>query len=600
MVRARRRARGVCRGISGRAASCAPTSSATSGTSRAGAGAQRIAVVQATEIYSNIFALPGALLAGVPARIGSRRGINPDRTRGQVALQRARLRVRAPASSPTRRRRPTSCAASACRERKIAVVPNGLDFAPFAAARSRAPLAAQGHGRRQPAAAQRPRRARSTPRSRSCERFPDARFDIIGEGPGARRADRARRGRTASRTPSRSPATAATSRRGSPTPTSSCCPRARNRFRTRFSKRWPPGCRSSPPASAAFSSWSTTGAPAGSCRRASPKRSPAASCHLMERRRRRRAARRRGARRRGRALLVRAHGRRLRRHSYLTELARRGVVPRRPFRTGGLLTCAALLESCRSTGSTSTRHRARCGCATSSPHRGPDEAGLHCDAHAALAHRRLSIVDLELRPAAAVERRRQRLGRVQRRDLQPRARSARSSRRAATSIARKSDTETIVHAYEQWGEDCVHRFRGMFAFAIWDAPKRRLLLVRDRLGIKPLYWARTPDSAAVRIGDQGDSRERPDRTARANESRAAGGAEHALHVRRRDDVPRHPQAAAGHLLVFEGGADHDVAVLGRAGTNAQGSGPRLSGHGQAASALYRVSGSCSRSRCGCG
>ena len=50
-----------------------------------------------------------------------------------------------------------------------------------------------------------------------------------------------------------------------------------------------------------------------------------------------------------------------------------------------------------------------------------------------------------------------------------------------------------MHAYEQWGDDCVHRFRGMFAFAVWDAPKRRLLLARDRLGVKPLYWARRGD-----------------------------------------------------------------------------------------------------------
>ncbi len=132
-------------------------------------------------------------------------------------------------------------------------------------------------------------------------------------------------------------------------------------------------------------------------------------------------------------------------------------------------------------------------------HRGPDEAGLHCDAHAALAHRRLSIVDVscgqqplsnedgsvwvifngELYNHADV-----------RRDLEAHGHVYRT----------RSDTETIVHAYEQWGEECVHRFRGMFAFAIWDAPKRRLLLVRDRLGIKPLYWTRTP--AALVFGSE--------------------------------------------------------------------------------------------------
>ena len=122
-------------------------------------------------------------------------------------------------------------------------------------------------------------------------------------------------------------------------------------------------------------------------------------------------------------------------------------------------------------------------------YRGPDEAGLHRDSRALLAHRRLSIVDLSSgqQPLANED------GTIWisyngeiynhadvRRDLEARGHRYRT----------RSDTETIVHAYEEWGDDCVDRFRGMFAFAIWDAPKRRLLLTRDRLGIKPLYWAR--------------------------------------------------------------------------------------------------------------
>ena len=122
-------------------------------------------------------------------------------------------------------------------------------------------------------------------------------------------------------------------------------------------------------------------------------------------------------------------------------------------------------------------------------HRGPDEAGLHADDVAVLAHRRLSIVDLSTgqQPLSNED------GTIwvsfngeiynhgdARHQLEPLGHRYRT----------KSDTETIVHAYEEWGDDCAHRFRGMFAFAVWDAAKRRLLLTRDRLGIKPLYWTR--------------------------------------------------------------------------------------------------------------
>ena len=122
-------------------------------------------------------------------------------------------------------------------------------------------------------------------------------------------------------------------------------------------------------------------------------------------------------------------------------------------------------------------------------HRGPDEAGLYCDGHAALAHRRLSIVDLSTgqQPLANED------GQVRvifNGEIYNHGDIRRELEQLGHRYRTKSDTETIVHAYEQWGDDAVDRFRGMFAFAIWDARRRRLLLVRDRLGIKPLYWAK--------------------------------------------------------------------------------------------------------------
>jgi len=125
-------------------------------------------------------------------------------------------------------------------------------------------------------------------------------------------------------------------------------------------------------------------------------------------------------------------------------------------------------------------------------YRGPDGAGLHTDAQAALGHRRLSIIDL----AGGHQPLSNETGAVwvtYNGEIYNHADVRAQLEAAGHTYRTRSDTETIVHAYEQWGDNCVHRFRGMFAFAIWDGTARRLLLARDRLGVKPLYWALAGD-----------------------------------------------------------------------------------------------------------
>jgi asparagine synthase (glutamine-hydrolysing) len=129
-------------------------------------------------------------------------------------------------------------------------------------------------------------------------------------------------------------------------------------------------------------------------------------------------------------------------------------------------------------------------------HRGPDDAGIFVDSHAVLGHRRLSIVDLAggAQPLANEDRS---IWIVYNGEIYNHADLRRQLEPLGHRYRTRSDTETIVHAYEAWGEDCVTRFRGMFAFALWDGGARRLLLARDRLGVKPLYYAELPGVGIV-------------------------------------------------------------------------------------------------------
>jgi asparagine synthase (glutamine-hydrolysing) len=122
-------------------------------------------------------------------------------------------------------------------------------------------------------------------------------------------------------------------------------------------------------------------------------------------------------------------------------------------------------------------------------HRGPDDAGLYADDRAALGHRRLSIVDLAAghQPLANED---ETIWIVFNGEIYNHQAVRERLESAGHRYRTRSDTETIVHAYEQWGYSAVEHLRGMFAFAIWDAGNQRLLLARDRLGVKPLYWCR--------------------------------------------------------------------------------------------------------------
>jgi len=123
-------------------------------------------------------------------------------------------------------------------------------------------------------------------------------------------------------------------------------------------------------------------------------------------------------------------------------------------------------------------------------HRGPDGAGLHIAGPVGLGHRRLAIVDVAggHQPMANEDRT---VWITFNGEIYNHADLRLGLEARGHRYETRSDTETILHLYEEEGERCVERLTGMFAFAIWDEKKGRLLLARDRLGIKPLYYAAT-------------------------------------------------------------------------------------------------------------
>jgi asparagine synthase (glutamine-hydrolysing) len=133
-------------------------------------------------------------------------------------------------------------------------------------------------------------------------------------------------------------------------------------------------------------------------------------------------------------------------------------------------------------------------------HRGPDGSGEQACGAAGLSHRRLKIIDLSDNARQPMTNEDRSIWLTYNGEIYNFAEIRRELESHGHRFVSATDSEVVVHGYEQWGTDCLARFNGMFAFALWDGNRQRLWLVRDRLGVKPLFYAVT--SAGVTFGSE--------------------------------------------------------------------------------------------------
>jgi len=132
----------------------------------------------------------------------------------------------------------------------------------------------------------------------------------------------------------------------------------------------------------------------------------------------------------------------------------------------------------------------------SQSHRGPDEGELYIEAGIGLGHRRLSVIDLDTGSQPVFNEDRS-VVIVFNGEIYNYLELTAELKLAGHRFSSRSDTEVIVHAWEEWGIDCLQRLRGMFAFGLWDRNRQTLFLARDHLGVKPLHYAVLSDGHLV-------------------------------------------------------------------------------------------------------
>lgn len=126
--------------------------------------------------------------------------------------------------------------------------------------------------------------------------------------------------------------------------------------------------------------------------------------------------------------------------------------------------------------------------------RGPDDQGVYVNQHVALGHRRLSIIDLSSASHQPMRNEDQSISIVFNGTIYNYPQLRKQLQAQGVQFTSSGDTEVILKAYQVWGEHCVEKLIGMFAFAIWDQRIQKLFIARDRLGIKPFYYSQTGKS----------------------------------------------------------------------------------------------------------
>ena len=126
-------------------------------------------------------------------------------------------------------------------------------------------------------------------------------------------------------------------------------------------------------------------------------------------------------------------------------------------------------------------------------HRGPDDTGYFDNDYISFGHKRLSIIDLSKKARQPMKSENGRYALIYNGEIYNYKKLRKILKNIGYKFKSESDTEVVLHAWQEWKEDIVEKLNGMFALAIWDNEYKKLFLARDRYGIKPLYYAKCDD-----------------------------------------------------------------------------------------------------------